>query len=309
MTGTDPEREAYLARRRRAEYLRSTGRGLIARGEEQRRIVARLRSFRARGMSCVQMARQVGMRERTLRDIMQPEAAGLKRSNLVLVQQIRFEEPDPTAFISPVGTRRRLGALWADGFPVAWLADQIDVGNREYVQALIRGSKGRSWVTWHTHKAVAGLYEKLEGREPAEVGIGQRKSRFAARFAAKKGMAPRKCWDEDTIDDPMSLPQWTGCCGTWIGHHIHERDDIPMCWPCAGAAPKERYPGFDREKLRAIREKAGYSRIRLAAEAGDLHATTIQQWEDGRSKPARGGKLDRVLAVLDVSLDEVCEEV
>jgi hypothetical protein len=174
---------------------------------------------------------------------------------------------------------------------------------------MIRGSKGKSWVTWRTHKAVAGLYEKLEGRSPAEVGIGQRESRFAASFAAKKRVPTRRCWDEDTLDDPLSLPQWTGYCGTWIGWHIHQRDDIPECWPCAGAKPERPYPGFDGARLKALRLKGGWSRKALAQAAGGMDAATIQTWEDGRSRPARQFKLDRVLSVLDVSLEDVCEEI
>lgn len=308
MPGTE-SREAYLARRRREVYFRETGRPLLVRGDEHRRIVARLRSYRARGMSCAQMARQIGMRERTLRDVLQPGATALKRRTLVKLERVRFEEPDPTAFIDPTGTRRRLGALWADGFPVAWLAGQIDIGNREYVQALIRGAKGRSWVTWRTHKAVAGLYEKLEGREPAECGIGGREARFSAAFARKKEIPVRRCWDEYTIDDPVALPQWTGWCGTWVGWHIHRRDGIPMCWPCAGAKPDRPYPGFSGAKLRALREKKGWARTPLAKAAGGMNPSAIQTWEDGRSRPSRGYRLDRVLAVLDASLEDVCEGI
>lgn len=298
------ELEAYRRRRRRELYLRETGRPLLVRGAERDRIVARLRSFQAQGMSRVQMARQVGMKERTLRNILLPEAVSLKRRTLVKLEKIRFEEPDPTAPVGPAGTRRRLGALWAEGFPVAWLAGQLDIGSREYIQALIRGSKGRVSVTWRTHKAVAGLYEKLEGRRPAEFGIDTRRERFSAAFARKKRIPPRHCWDADTIDDPEAFPEWTGACGTPSGRRIHNEGEIPLCPACEAVGREERR--LSPELLRRARLRTGMSQVAFAREAG-LKVDQYRSWESGRTKPRYRRQLDQVLVALDMTFDEITE--
>ncbi|MCZ0974983.1 hypothetical protein O1L55_34520 [Streptomyces albulus] len=37
------------------------------------------------------------------------------------------------------------------------------------------------------------------------------------------------------LDDPAAIPEWTGCCGTDRGYHLHRAEHLPMCSPCQGA--------------------------------------------------------------------------
>lgn len=301
------EQEAYRRRKRREEYLRNTGRPLLVKGMAWERARARVRSFHAQGMTYSQMSRITGIPQRTLVNLAMTSRKGMKRATYTALMAMQFEEPDPTAMVSPVATRRRMAALWRDGFPLPWIAERVGVGNRNYFQALLRGTKGVVAVTYATHRAVADLYEKLEGHWPEELGIEPRAARFVSAFARKKGFAPRMCWDPDTIGDPEALPDWTGYCGTGFGMIVHKRDGIPPCDRCVDAYDyRDPYPGFSGEKFRALRVRRGWARTPLGKEVG-IDPSTIQYWEEGRSRPQRQGRLDRVLSVLDATYEDVCD--
>ena len=123
----DAEKEAYRRRKRREEYLRSTGRPLLVKGTEWERARARARSFHAQGMTYSQMSRITGIPQRTIVNLAMTSRKGMKRATYTALMAMRFEEPDPTAMVSSVATRRRLAALWRDGFPLPWIAERVGV--------------------------------------------------------------------------------------------------------------------------------------------------------------------------------------
>jgi hypothetical protein len=47
-------------------------------------------------------------------------------------------------------------------------------------------------------------------------------------------------WDDDTIDDPNAVPEYTGRCGSIVGALIHLRESIPMCPPCEQSIDNKR---------------------------------------------------------------------
>lgn len=292
--------------RKREAYLRATGRGLTVTGPDQERVVRRVRSFHARGMTYAQMDRQTGVSWRTIAQAVEPGRSHMLRSTWQSLAGLRFEEPDPHAWVSPAGTRRRLGALWAAGYPLPFLADLLPWPDRHYLRHLLSGRKGARGVEYANAQAVSALYDKLSDACPADLGVAAHPASFARSFARKKGFAPPHCWDVDALDDPEALPEWTGRCGTWWGWRAHQRDGIPVCARCEPFTGSPAYPGFDGALLRSLRERKGYSRIRLGRAAG-IDPITIQHWESGRSRPGRTGRLDLVLSVLDVSPEEVCD--
>ncbi len=297
-----------LVLRKRQEYLRSIGRPTLVTGVEVERVVSRIRSFHARGMSYVQMERQTGISCRTVCDIATGPGKAMKRRNLEPLKGLRFEEPDPNAWVEPTGTRRRLGALWRAGFPLPWLDERLDMFDRRYLQSILRGAKGKTGISYRYVSQIAALYDKLEGVNPADVGIDKRAASYARTFAGKRGCVPRECWDVDTIDDPAAIPQWTGQCGTWIGARIHRREQIPMCGACAPVDRRLELPGFSPDRLRELRERHGMGRATLGELIG-VHESTIMYWESGRSVPERRWKIDKLLSVLDATFEDVCEEV
>ncbi len=118
------------------------------------------------------------------------------------------------ASIDATATRRRLQALFAEGFDTTWQASALGL-DRANMHRLMTAEH----VTWRTADKVQALYESA--RAPLN-------GKFANRtriIAKRNGYAPRACWDDDTINDPSAIPQYTGQCGTESGYKAHARED------------------------------------------------------------------------------------
>lgn len=77
----------------------------------------------------------------------------------------------------------------------------------------------------------------------------------ARNMAARLGWAPPIAWDDDTIDDPDAIPDWTGHCGTDRGWWAHRDHAIPTCQPCRDAHAQwlDAHRHLDRaERARAL---------------------------------------------------------
>ena len=303
--------------RRRRDYLRSTGRPSLVTGTPVEVLQRRIRSFRARGMSLKQMESQTGVSYRTINEI--EVAKGIRRSTFVRVSRLRFEPPSETALIDAAGTRRRLGSLWYDGFPLPFLQERLGLLDPRAMQTLVKGGKsktGRHQVRGVTAAAAARLFDELDGRKPEEFGIDVRRVKYCRTFAEKRGLWPRTCWDPDTIDDPKAIPEWTGACGTPAGLRIHYRDDIPTCPACLATRESRETPGAGRldgtggisgARLRAVRESRGWSTKGLAHRLG-MNDSTVYYWETGRSAPRDQAKVDQLITVLGCNYEDIREE-
>ena len=289
-----------IAEKRRA-YLRSVGRPSKLRDDEFRKVQSRLKGFKARGMSYAQMADQVELPANTVRFAC-TSRTGMFRSTAESLARVRFEPPAPTAPVDPTGSRRRLQALRRDGFSLPLIAEQANLGKR----SLWKLADGRcKYVLASTSTAIAELYDQLESKTPGDFGVTRREVTFVSTFAAKRGYAPRHCWDPDTIDDPEAIPEWTGACGTAEGLRIHQREGIPACPPCSkvNLGPGAGAIVLNPEKLKAARDKRGLSH----QEIGDLlgvHNSTVHYWETGRSGPRSRNLIDRYLAILDLNPED-----
>lgn len=216
----------------------------------------------------------------------------------------RFQPEDGTWFPS-VGIRRRLQALMRVGFTTPWMAARLPRnGDHRMLFKVITGQKSRQICHVIFAQAVIEMYDKYADVDPATEGFAQCVTGRARSIARKHGYALPACWDSDTIDDPDAHPEWTGRCGTSAGWNIHQRDGIPLCPRCEEAGPPKL--SFNGEKLRAHRERCGFSRLILAERVG-MNESTIFYWETGRSLPRGTKKLEAVLTVLDLTLDDVCE--
>lgn len=295
--------EEMRARRRREAYLRVTGRPMLVRGNSHEAVVKKVRAYHLRGMSYVQMHKQTGISARTICQVSILPRSGIKRGTLNALARMTFEEPPEHARVNPLGTQRRIGGLWAEGWPLPFIAELLDRGNLNHFQKLVSGTRSTTAVTAGMRLAVEELCEKLARNTPDDLGVEPRKVKFAKVFAAKKGIPPLSCWDPDTIIDPDALPEWTGECGTKNGYMIHEREGIPLCEPCKLAgAPTGKFSG---DKLRVIRMRRGLSLCELERRLG-LKKGHAHHWENNRYAPRRE-VLHRLLLVLDVTFDEVME--
>lgn len=125
-----------------------------------------------------------------------------KRIRQSTAERLLALRPTPDALaggvtVDATGTRRRLQALVAIGWPQSRLGQRLGV-DPSNMNALLT----RSRVTAATARAVAALYDELWDT-PAPQSPGATRAR---RHAAARGWPPPLAWDDDTIDDPEAVP-------------------------------------------------------------------------------------------------------
>lgn len=109
----------------------------------------------------------------------------------------------PSALVDNTGTRRRLQALVAVGWP------QIDLARRAGIDKMSVNDQlhGTSTTTrGSTARTVRDLYEQLWNVDPCTQGIGGRWAKEARALAMANGWVPPAAWDDDYIDSPAATP-------------------------------------------------------------------------------------------------------
>lgn len=169
----------------------------------------------------------------------------------VLAVEPTWENLAAHTLISPVGTRRRSQALGAAGWPQHHLAVHLNMRPDNFDQML-----ARPHVLVSRALAVRTMYDTLWQADPVEHGATPTEVAQARSDAVAHGWAPAGAWDDDEIDDPEALPDWTGMCGTPEGYHAHYRIRTRPCRRC-----RDAYNAAEREKRRAGRalQSVGHS--------------------------------------------------
>lgn len=152
-----------------------------------------------------------------------------KNANALLAIEPTLDNLADRAFTDGTGTRRRLQALVAAGWPQTRLADRIGVQN---FNKMICGDQP---VRASTARAAIALYDELWRVDPRDHGVRDHVAARTRRIAIEHRWAPVGAWDDDTIDDPAAFPDWTGHCGTPAGYPAHYRMGGPVCEPCRTA--------------------------------------------------------------------------
>ncbi|MFE9936358.1 hypothetical protein [Streptomyces hirsutus] len=137
--------------------------------------------------------------------------------------------------VPAAGTIRRLQALAVAGWPLSRLARETGLSPYRMDRLMTADT-----VPVATARAMAAVYARYSGASPGLCGVSHLHARAARERATAAGWAPAAAWDDDTIDDPAAIPQWTGHCGTTRGADLHERHDIPLCPPCEAALYRRR---------------------------------------------------------------------
>jgi hypothetical protein len=250
--------EQKIAATKWYRYMKQTGRGrLVDAGPVQEHV----RRLHAAGMSCLQIAEISGIHHTRIRGIREGYGqhghplVNVRRSTHDAIMAVEFVPPEEYgARTDPTGTRRRLEALRADGFPVTLIAELAHMSLAQmrdlaYWRSSGKGRK-RHFVYKRTADVIAEMYADTGLKTPEDFGASANLIARTKAFARQQGYAPRMAWDDDTIDDPNAFPEWTGACGTPYGHHLHyKRDLLPVCDPCRLARNEEK-----RRKAQESRE-------------------------------------------------------
>lgn len=148
----------------------------------------------------------------------------------------------PEEMVPAAGTVRRVQALVVAGWPLSRLARELGFTPSRMARLMTAVT-----VPASVARAVAALYARYSAASPGLCGVSHIHARAARERAHAAGWAPAAAWDDDTIDDPAAVPQWTGYCGTAKGVDIHTRRDIPLCPPCQGALVRRQLRNQARE--------------------------------------------------------------
>ncbi|MFD7609666.1 hypothetical protein [Streptomyces sp. NPDC059828] len=176
------------------------------------------------------------------------------------------------AVIDATGTRRRLRALAAIGWPVKAIHKHIDIVT---VSTLERARYSQQ-VTARLARAVRDFYAWASAGTAERYGVTGWVAARCRNAAVADNWEGPPVWDDDTIDDPNAHPEWTGYCGTDRGYWVHRNQQLPMCGRCQQAhddwlADHAHLPGRDRSKaLFAARATASAREADLATDAREL---------------------------------------
>jgi hypothetical protein len=158
-----------------------------------------------------------------------------KNAAALLAVEPSFDNLGSVVAVDATGTRRRLQALVAAGWPQARLAERLGMQPGNF-----SGTIKRPQVIVRTVRLVNALYDELWRTDPRAHGVDNQAYSRARNHAAANGWAPVGAWDDDTIDDPAAFPDWTGQCGTPQGATAHWRQGTPTCDPCRAALSAHR---------------------------------------------------------------------
>lgn len=131
----------------------------------------------------------VGKRARTER--IRPATA-----RALLGVQLHFSHLPDTAHVPAKGTRRRVQALRALGWPPYVLVALTGLGPRSMYTILVEEN-----VLVATHRTVSALYEDLRDQDPVTYGVDPAIARRGRRYAARQGWAVPAAWTDIDSDE------------------------------------------------------------------------------------------------------------
>jgi DNA invertase Pin-like site-specific DNA recombinase len=181
-----------------------------------------------RGMSFNDMERQLGVSRHVLADVAADRKKTIDRDNYEAIVKMEFEPPPPGrrngSRMSSVGAYRRVDALRSLGFPKKFLAEYMGTQH----QNIPTGDRHKDHIYFDMYTQIKEMYDKLRDADPADFGIRPIDIVRANRRAERLNLPGPLCWDDDTIDDPDAVPEWTGACGTARGYFLHLKYNIQV---------------------------------------------------------------------------------
>ncbi|WP_322500842.1 hypothetical protein TR631_12610 [Streptomyces rochei] len=120
----------------------------------------------------------------------------------ILAVKPSLDHAAPSARVDGTGTRRRLQALVANGWPQMRLGHEMGIRHHRIIWDHVR----QDVVSADTARRVRDLYEQLWNVDPASRGIAPRHINRAKEIAAANGWVPPAAWDDDYIDSPAATP-------------------------------------------------------------------------------------------------------
>ncbi|MEU0847676.1 hypothetical protein ABZ387_06875 [Streptomyces flaveolus] len=171
-----------------------------------------LLALREAGISTNAVARTAGIDEWTLRTFLPSPTGKRPRKHRTTPETARkilavTAEQAAVGYRDGTGTRRRIQALVATGWPMRRLAEHLGI-NPSYVGDLVRRTEGKHLIFSATADKVAEAFERLRDEKPSRHGIEARQIRRTKKVAAERKWPDPTYWADrmDVIDDPDFQP-------------------------------------------------------------------------------------------------------
>lgn len=189
---------------------------------------AHVRALMAQGVGHKRIAREAGLNHGHVGRLLygQPHRGQgpSKRISPEVSAALLAVRPEP-CLADPTGTVRRARALFAAGYTQTFLARRLGLTVGGF--NAVAWGRNRVEVRLSTADRIAELYEDLADKTPPETQSARR----ARTMATRNGWAPPICWDDDTIDDPLAEPNWTGFDETLVQDWLTNYQAPPGCGP------------------------------------------------------------------------------
>lgn len=236
-------------------------------------------AIQATGMGLAGIAKHTGVNRGSLDHLLygshpSPPAAQIRAENAqaLLAYWPSLDDYEDRAIIDGTGTRRRMQALAAAGWPAKAIHQHTQIGNFQTIEKL----RTRTKVTSRLARAIRDFYDEVSAKTAEDYGVEPWIAGRTRTYATKHQWAGAEAWDPDTIDDPDAHPDWTGKCGTDRGWWMHGLNGIPACARCKAAhnawlAERKHLPSAERFRQLALAKGAASNRGEvLAADAREL---------------------------------------
>lgn len=170
-------------------------------------------ALRAAGMGAARIARVAGISDYTVSRLLRPlgnrpQTARMRPETAAKILAVKPDQLADGTQINAAGTRRRLQALQAVGWPQKILAERLGLAERK-VWGLLFANK----VFLRTSRNVAALYDEIWDQIPEQSGVQPTYAKRARASAERRGWVVPLAWDDKTIDDPEAQPDPEGLHG------------------------------------------------------------------------------------------------
>ena len=132
-----------------------------------------------------------------------PAARRIRTTSAQAILAVRADlvGDETSGLVDSTGTRRRLQALVASGWPLYVLAGRAGLSRENIWKRL-----GVTLTRVSTRDAVRRLYDELWDADPIAHGVRPQSVAKARARGLREGWPPPLAWDDDEIDDPAARP-------------------------------------------------------------------------------------------------------
>ncbi|MGW7329697.1 hypothetical protein ACWGIU_14105 [Streptomyces sp. NPDC054840] len=170
-------------------------------------VARHIRNLMAAGVSVVKLSEASGVSRSIISGLLyrlsatRPRATKIREANARAILDVQPNDV-VAGRIDSTGTKRRIQALVALGWPLLYIGPRISC-HPYYVTTILKQDR----VYARTAHAVAAAYDEMWNADPVAAGVPPYRASYCRNRASADGWPPPAAWDDDLIDDPAAQPE------------------------------------------------------------------------------------------------------